>query len=84
MIEVRLKQYLETHGRTRYWLAKESGIDYSTLARIERAELANRIELRVLDEICRALECQPGDLLVFIDEEKSAGTRAQKGTRKGK
>jgi putative transcriptional regulator len=84
MIEVRLREVLEARGRTRYWLEKESGIHYNTLARIERAEHANRIELRVLDAICRALQCQPGDLLVFVDEEKSASTRAQKGTRKGK
>jgi DNA-binding Xre family transcriptional regulator len=84
MIEVRLKQVLEARGRTRYWLENESGIHFNTLARIERAESSNRIELRVLDEICRALECQPGDLLVFVSEGKSARPRAQKGTRKGK
>lgn len=84
MIEVRLRQVLEARGRTRYWLEKESGVHYNTLARIESAEHTNRIELRVLDAICRALQCQPGDLLVFIDEEKSATPRAQKGTRKGK
>jgi len=71
MIEVRLKQILEKQGRTRYWLAKESGIDYDTLARIERAEHTNRIELRVLDEICRALDCQPGDILVRVDDGKA-------------
>ncbi|HEX8069178.1 MAG TPA: helix-turn-helix transcriptional regulator [Pyrinomonadaceae bacterium] len=84
MIEVRLRQVLEAHGRTRYWLEKETGVHYNTLARIEQAGHTNRIELRVLDKICRALECQPGDLLVFVDEEKSASPRAQKGTRKGK
>src|SRR5205085_1027416 len=84
MIQVRLKQMLEDRGRTRYWLAKESGIDYDTLARIEQATHTNRIELRVLDALCRALQCQPGDLLVFVDEEKSARPRAQKGTRKGR
>jgi putative transcriptional regulator len=71
VIEVRLKQLLEERGRTRYWLAKESGINYDTLARIERAESSNRIELRVLDEICRALECQPGDILVRVDDGKA-------------
>ena len=70
MIDVRLKQILEKRGRTRYWLAKESGINYDTLARIETAELSNRIELRVLDGICRALECQPGDMLVWVDDSK--------------
>jgi len=79
MIEVRLKQLLEARGRTRYWLAKESGIDYNTLARIERAELSNRIELGVLDEICRALECQPGDILVRVDDGKAESKRNLKG-----
>jgi putative transcriptional regulator len=70
MIEVRLKQVLEKQGRTRYWLAKESGINYDTLARIETAEHFNRIELRVLDAICRGLNCQPGDILVWTDDNK--------------
>lgn len=84
MIEVRLTQLLADRGRSRYWLAKESGINYDTLARIEKAESSNRIELRVLDEICRALQCQPGDLLIFVDKPEPASTRARKGTRKAK
>lgn len=79
MIEVRLKQILEDIGRSRYWLAKESGIDYTTLTRIEQAEASNRIELRVLDEICRALECQPGDILVRVDDSKTDSKRKLKG-----
>jgi len=79
VIEVRLKQLLEERGRTRYWLAKESGINYDTLTRIEQAELSNRIELRVLDEICRALECQPGDILVRVDDSKAESKRKSKG-----
>ena len=79
MIEVRLKQILEARGRTRYWLAKESGLDYTTLTRVERAESSNRIELRVLDEICRVLECQPGDILVRVDDNKAENKRKAKG-----
>ena len=83
MIEVRLRQVLEERGHSRYWLAKESGIDYDTLTRVERAESSNRIELRVLDEICRALECQPGDLLVWVDDTQES-KRTQKSARKAK
>ena len=79
MIEVRLKQILEARGRTRYWLAKESGLDYDTLVRVERAEASNRIELRVLDEICRVLECQPGDILVRVDDGSAESKRKLKG-----
>jgi putative transcriptional regulator len=79
MIEVRLKELLETRGRSRYWLAQETGVEYKTLSRIERAESSNRIELRVLDEICRALECQPGDILIRIDDSEAESKRKLKG-----
>jgi putative transcriptional regulator len=81
MIEVRLKGLLESRGRTRYWLAQETGIQYKTLARIEQAESSNRIELRVLDEICRVLECQPGDLLIRVDDDKAESKRKGKGSK---
>lgn len=84
MIQVRLRDLLEARGKSRNWLSQASGIEYKTLMRIERAESSNRIELRVLDALCRTLECQPGDLLVFLDEETSANASTQKGTRKGK
>jgi putative transcriptional regulator len=80
MIEVKLKDLLETRGRSRYWLAQETGIQFKTLARIERAESSNRIELRVLDEICRALQCQPGDILVRVEDNKAESKR--KGKRR--
>jgi putative transcriptional regulator len=83
MIEVRLKDLLESRGRSRYWLANETGIEYKTLMRIEAAKSSNRIELRVLDGICRALQCQPGDLLVWVDESHE-GKRTLKSTRKAK
>jgi putative transcriptional regulator len=84
MIQVRLKELLEARGKSRYWLSQETGIQYNTLTRIDRAESSNRIELRVLDAICRALQCQPGDLLTFVDKPEAASTRAGKGTRKAK
>jgi putative transcriptional regulator len=79
MIEVRLKELLETRGRSRYWLANETGVEYNTLMRVERAGQSNRIELRVLDEICRVLECQPGDILVRVDDNNAESTRKAKG-----
>lgn len=79
MIEIRLKELLEAHGRSRYWLANETGVEYNTLMRIERAGPRNRIELRVLDEICRVLECQPGDILVRVDDNNAETKRKAKG-----
>jgi putative transcriptional regulator len=72
--KVRLREMLEARGRSRYWLAKETGIQYGTLLRIERAGASNRIQIGTLDKTCCAPECQPGDLLVWR-EEASAGTK---------
>jgi putative transcriptional regulator len=83
MIQVRLKDLLAERGRTRYWLAHETGLQFKTLARIDRAESTNRIELNTLDKICRALQCQPGDLLVWLDD-KVESRSAKKSRRKGK
>lgn len=79
MIQVKLKELLEARGRTRYWLAKETGIQYGTLMRIEQAELSNRIELSTLDKLCRTLRCQPGDLLVWVDDAQQERPRTRKG-----
>lgn len=79
MIEVRLKDLLTARGKTRYWLAQETGVQFKTLTRIEQAESSNRIELRVLDEICRVLECQPGDILVRVEDGKAESKRKPKG-----
>ena len=33
---------------------------------------AKAIRLSTLNEICKALECQPGDLLQYVEDEDSA------------
>lgn len=64
MIEVRIEQLLEERGKSFYWLAKETGIGYTSLWRL-RHEEAKTISFNYLERICRALECEPGDLLVL-------------------
>jgi putative transcriptional regulator len=74
---------LEDRGRSLYWLAQETGIAYTTLHRLGRAK-ANSVDFRVLDEICGALDCQPGDLFIRIPNG-SRGTRVkpEKPAKKG-
>ena len=79
VIKVRLREMLDVRGRSRYWLAKQTGIQYGTLLRIERASASNRIQIGTLDKICRALECQPGDLLVWLEEAGSGTKKARRG-----
>lgn len=72
VIEMRIEQLLEERGRTFYWLAKETGIGYTSLGRL-RHEGAKGLSFDFLERICRALECQPGDLLVLRDNKAKSG-----------
>jgi len=67
MIKIELEKLLE--GRSLYWLSKESGIRWATLAAMVNGK-AQRLNLEDIDLICDALECQPGDLLVRVDRKK--------------
>jgi len=69
MITIRLAQVLEQRGQTVYWLWKQTGIRYATVWQMSKGEIA-RLNLDVLDRICKVLECQPGDLLVRVEERK--------------
>ena len=75
MIEIRVDQVLEAHGRTFYWLAKETGISHTTLWRLKKGK-ALGINFETLEKMCQALNCQPGDVLTFADGKKSRKSRS--------
>jgi putative transcriptional regulator len=62
MIEAQIDKLLKKHGRTFYWLAKETGISHTTLWRLKKRK-ALGINFDTLEKICQALACQPGDVL---------------------
>lgn len=61
-VRLRIEELLEERGRTLYWLAKESGVDYNGLWRFKTGK-AHGIRFNVLEGICNALECSPNDLI---------------------
>ena len=77
MIEIRVDQLLEAHGRTFYWLAKETGISHTTLWRFKKGK-ALGINFETLEKMCQVLGCQPGDLLTFVNETPSRRSRTAK------
>jgi putative transcriptional regulator len=84
MIEIRVDQLLAEHGRTFYWLAKETGISHTTLWRLKK-DKALGINFETLEKICEALKCQPGDILAIPSARKaskSAPARRNGRTRK--
>ncbi len=69
MITTRITELLEQRGKTLYWLSKETGTAYSTVHKLGSSS-TDGISFRVLDRVCDALECEPGDLLVRVPEKK--------------
>lgn len=49
-------------------LAKEIGITSANLSILKTGK-AKAIRFSTLEKICKVLDCQPGDILVFEDEE---------------
>jgi len=62
MIEIRVDELLAGQGRSFYWLAKQTGISHTTLWRLKKGKSFG-INLDTLEKMCRALACQPGDIL---------------------
>ena len=74
MIEIRVDQILAEHGRTFYWLAKETGISHTTLWRLKK-DKALGINFETLEKICEALKCEPGDILKLPSGKNQAKKR---------
>ena len=49
-------------------LSERVGITMATISILKNGK-AKAIRMETLDKICRALECQPGDLLEWRDED---------------
>ena len=73
MINVRMTELLQSRGRSLYWLAKETGIRYSTVHDLSRGEWKS-IKRSVIESLCDALECEPGELIV---RAKKSATKKQ-------
>ncbi len=63
MITLKLDELLTERNLTGYAIAKKTGLHQSVISKIRRNE-SQALRLDVLDKLCVALECQPGDLIV--------------------
>ena len=67
MIKSRLKVMLAERDMTQKQLAEVTGIRPPTISQIALGT-AKHIPIDVMDRICDALDCQPGDLFRFEKE----------------
>ncbi len=75
MIRIGIDELLKEQERSFYWLAKATGISHTTLWRLKKGK-AFGINLDTLEKMCRALACEPGDILTS-NGKKRRKTRNQ-------
>lgn len=75
MIRIELEKMLERRGISAYGLAKKSGLHQSVVSKLRNNKSA-ALRLDVLDKVCAALDCQPGDILVRVADETAEETPA--------
>ena len=75
MIEIQIDGLLGERGHSFYWLAKETGVSHTTLWRLKKGR-ARGINFETLEKICRALVCQPGDVIRLSSGENGRRPRA--------
>ncbi len=67
MIVSYIKEVMDTQGLTVRQLSEQAGIAYNTAHALYKGH-TGRIDLDILDRVCKILNVQPGDLFVRIDD----------------
>lgn len=68
MIRFNIEALLEKRGKTRYWLAKQSGMSHQNVTKMVRNQ-AKGVRLETIEIFCQVLECTPNDLFIIDWEE---------------
>lgn len=68
MIRINLNVMLAKRRMTLTQLSKEVGLTYVNLS-VLKNEGVKAIRLDTLNKICKAMDCQPGDILEYVPDE---------------
>ncbi len=69
MIKLRLDRMMLERGISLQELASKVGITNANMSNIKTGKI-NAIRFSTLDAICKILECQPGDILEYIEDDE--------------
>ena len=68
MVRLRIKEYLDKNGITRYELAKRTGIRFHIVDNYYKNKVV-RYDSDLLDRMRKALSCNLSDLIEYVSEE---------------
>jgi putative transcriptional regulator len=78
MIEVRLSALLEERNKSLLSLARDTGISYNTLHRLQGG-ITDKIAFATLEALCDSLGCSVGDILLYKADKRVKGKRQTDG-----
>lgn len=81
MIKILLSTRLGERRWTQADLARKTGIRAATIG-LYYHELVDTVDMRHLDLMCAALECQPGDLIVYDPKAPQEDRRQRRKHKK--
>ena len=67
MVKLNILKLLEKNKRTKYWLCQQMNINYYNLNRLIERETKS-ISFKYIEELCKHLNCTPGDLITIVEE----------------
>lgn len=62
ILKIKLNKALESKGKTKYWLSKQTGITQQNLGKLANGQTTS-VRFDNLESICKALNCDIGDIL---------------------
>ena len=69
-VKWRLNQLMFEKGIKNRELCEKTGLHPNTVSKLKNLrQMPDRLERHTLDVLCKALECQPGDLLSYSADE---------------
>lgn len=69
MVVINLKDVLDRECKTKYWLAKQTGMKERNIDNIMLG-LTDSISFDTLEKFCFYLHCTPNDLITFVFDKK--------------
>ena len=70
MVKLTIDKYLDSHGISRYELAKRTDIKFQTIDRYYKNRVI-RYDAYILDRICTALKCDLCDIIEYVNEKQT-------------
>ncbi|SDM42388.1 helix-turn-helix domain-containing protein [Sediminibacillus halophilus] len=68
-VKLRLSELLGIHKMSQKELAQKTGIRPATISAIYHEQI-KRIDIDHINSLCKVLKCEPGDLIVYIEDDE--------------